>query len=36
MVEDRTFAVVWEDGDGDAVVYPTETEAVRKRLPWEA
>jgi hypothetical protein len=36
MVADRTFTVVWDDGDGYAVVYPIETEAVRKRLPWES
>jgi len=36
LVADRTFTVVWEDtDDGYAVVYPIETETVRKRLPWE-
>jgi hypothetical protein len=35
VVNHDTFSVVWEGGDGDAVVYPTETSTVRNPFPWE-
>ena len=35
-VADNTFSVVWDGGDGYAVVYPTEISMVRPAYPWEA
>lgn len=37
VVTNYAFSVVWDDGDGDAVVYPLPgPETIRIAMPWES
>lgn len=29
------ISVVWDDGDGGAITYPTDATYLRKAMPWE-
>lgn len=33
--EHATISVVWEDGDGGAIIYPTDATYLRRKYPWE-
>ena len=33
--EARTFAIVWDDGDGGPICYPLDAPYLRKKMPWE-
>lgn len=33
--ETATMGVKWDDGDGGAIVYPTNATYLRKAMPWE-
>ena len=33
---DGAISVVWSDGDGGAIVYPSDATYLRKAMPWES